>query len=101
MGELLEEVPRREAKQDRIHSTRGPLIPPGLDQKHFTLSLHGTPWMELPAIDFQIESSGPRELHAQALTDPDVGVSTHPAPTVQPVPGIAMANAQKVLAPDA
>ncbi len=32
-------------------------------------------------------------------TDPDVGVSTHPAPTVQPVPDAAIANAQTVLDP--
>jgi hypothetical protein len=47
------------------------------------------------------KSSGPGELHPQALTDPDVSVSTHPAPTVQPLPGIAVSNVQKVLAPDA
>ena len=46
------------------------------------------------------ESSGPGELHPQALTDPDVSVSTHPAPTVQPVPDAAIANAQTMLDPE-
>src|SRR5262245_39113296 len=31
-------------------------------------------------------SSRPGESHPQALTDPDVNVSAHPAPTVQPLP---------------
>jgi hypothetical protein len=50
---------------------RRPFVSPGLDQnvEHFTLGLHGTPRMDHPAIDFQIESSGPGELHPQALTD--------------------------------
>ena len=30
------------------------------------------------------ESSSPKESHPQALTDPDVSLSTHPAPIVQP-----------------
>ena len=30
------------------------------------------------------ESSSPGESHPQALTDPDVKVSRHPAPIVQP-----------------
>lgn len=30
------------------------------------------------------ESSSPRESHPQALTDPDVSLSAHPAPIVQP-----------------
>jgi hypothetical protein len=47
------------------------------------------------------KSSGPGEFHPQALTDPDVSVSTHPAPTVQPLPDTAMANVQKGLVPDA
>ena len=34
------------------------------------------------AVDADEQSSGPGELHPQALTDPDVSVSTHPAPTV-------------------
>jgi len=42
------------------------------------------------AADFDEESSGPGELHPQALTDPDVSVSTHPALTVQPVNGFAL-----------
>ncbi len=45
------------------------------------------------------QSSGPGEFHPQALTDPDVSVSTHPAPTVQPVPDAAIANAQIMLDP--
>jgi hypothetical protein len=71
---------------------RRPFVSPGLDQnvEHFTLGLHGTPRMDHPAIDCQIESSGPGELHPQALTDPDVSVSTHPALTVQPVNGFAL-----------
>ena len=82
---------------------RRPLVSPGLDQnaEHFALAIHGAPELDHAAIDLEIELSRPGELHPQALTDPDVSVSTHPAPTVQPVPGIAMANVQKVLAPDA
>ena len=53
------------------------------------------------ASDFDVRSSGPGEFHPQALTDPDVSVSTHPAPTVQPVPDTATANVQTALAPDA
>ena len=30
------------------------------------------------------ESSSPGESHPQALTDPDVSLSAHPAPIVQP-----------------
>ncbi|MEK1855862.1 MAG: hypothetical protein AAAC48_29355, partial [Phyllobacterium sp.] len=40
-------------------------------------------------------------LQGATLTDPDVSVSTHPAPTVQPVPDTATANVQTALAPDA
>ena len=82
---------------------RGTLVPFRLDQniEDLALSIDGAPKIDHAAIDFQIESSGPGELHPQALTDPDVSVSTHPAPTVQPLPGIAVSNVQKVLAPDA
>ena len=34
--------------------------------------------------DKTVESSSPGESHHQALTDPDVKVSRHPAPIVQP-----------------
>jgi hypothetical protein len=44
------------------------------------------------------KSSRPGESHPQALTDPDVNVSAHPAPTVQPPPDATVANAQR--APD-
>ena len=37
-------------------------------------------------------SSGPGEFHPQALTDPDVSLSAHPAPTVQPPRDVASAN---------
>lgn len=30
------------------------------------------------------ESSSPKEFHSQALTQPDVNLSIHPAPIVQP-----------------
>jgi putative transposase len=45
-------------------------------------------------------SSGPGELHPQALTDPDVSVSTHPAPTVQPVNGFALSKGSSRMAVD-
>ena len=46
------------------------------------------------------ESSSPGELHPQALTDPDVSVSTHPAPTVQPVNGFALPKGSSRMAVD-
>ena len=61
----------------------------------------GAPKIVDAAVDADKQASGPGELHPQALTDPDVSVSTHPAPTVQPLPDTAIANVQKVLAPDA
>src|ERR1700731_3808972 len=66
---------------------RRPLVPFRLDRniEDLALGIHGAPKIDHAAIDFQIESSGPGELHPQALTDPDVSVSTHPAPTVQPL----------------
>ena len=44
-----------------------------------------------------LRSSSPGELHPQALTDPDVNVSAHPAPTVEPLPDAACASAQRAL----
>jgi putative glutathione S-transferase len=38
------------------------------------------------------ESSRPGEFHPQALTDPDLSLSAHPAPTVQPVRDGAFAS---------
>ena len=47
----------------------------------------------------EVESSSPREFHPQALTDPDVSLSAHPAPIVQPeVSYQASANGQTTLA---
>src|SRR5262245_59990985 len=42
-------------------------------------------------------SSRPGESHPQAPTDPDVNVSAHPAPTVQPLPDGAIPSAQTTL----
>ena len=67
----------------------------------FAFMVDGAPKIVDGAVDADIQSSGPGGLHPQALTDPDVSVSTHPAPTVQPLPDTAIANVQKVLAPDA
>jgi hypothetical protein len=44
----------------------------------------------------QHESSRPGELHPQALTDPDLSVSAHPALTVQPRPASIGQCANKV-----
>jgi hypothetical protein len=68
--------------------------------ENFTLGIRGRPQIDHRAIDFQIESSGPGELHPQALTDPDVSVSTHPAPTVQPVNGFALPEGSSRMAVD-
>ena len=44
------------------------------------------------------ESSSPGEFHSQALTDPDVSLSAHPAPIVQPeVASPTSANVQIVV----
>jgi hypothetical protein len=40
------------------------------------------------------QSSRPGESHPQALTEPDVNVSAHPALTVQPPPSAAIASEQ-------
>jgi hypothetical protein len=86
-----------------LRTLGGGFVPAALDQniKLNPVLIDSPPEAVLRSADRDHESSGPGELHPQALTDPDVSVSTHPAPTVQPVPGIAMANAQKGLAPDA
>ena len=45
-----------------------------------------------------VESSSPVESHPQALTDPDVSLSAHPAPIVQPeVASPTSANVQIVV----
>ena len=44
-------------------------------------------------------SSRPGEFHPQALTDPDVSVSTHPALIVQPPRRAAQANGRRALDP--
>ena len=41
------------------------------------------------------ESSRPGESHPQALTEPDVNVSAHPALTVQPPPDAAVASVRR------
>jgi len=92
---LLEQLPHKPLRGGSISSALNE------DVENEAVLIDGAPEPTLLAGDCDDKSSGPGELHPQALTDPDVSVSTHPAPTVQPVPGIAMANAQKVLAPDA
>src|SRR5208283_5146001 len=82
---------------------RGVLISLGLDQhiEDLAFGVDSSPEVDHSAVDFQIESSGPGEFHPQALTDPDVSVSAHPAPTVRPLPDTAIANARTAQAPDA
>ena len=63
--------------------------------KDLTFAIDSAPHVHLLSRERDHQSSGPGELHPQALTDP------YPAPTVQPLPGIALSNVQKVLAPDA
>jgi len=46
------------------------------------------------AADGDDKSSSPGESHPQALTDPDLNVSAHPALIVQSPPDAAMANGQ-------
>ena len=43
----------------------GTLVPPALDQhiEHFAFRVDGSPKIDHAAIDFQIKSSGPGELH--------------------------------------
>jgi hypothetical protein len=76
---------------------RRPLVPPALDQNVEDLAsgVYGSPQIDHAAINFQIESSGPGELHPQALTDPDVSVSTHPG-----VARYSSVQCAKRLAPD-
>jgi hypothetical protein len=78
------------------------LVAPGLNKyfQNLALAVNGAPHVPLLSRERDHQSSGPGESHPQALTDPDVSVSTHPAPTVQP-PDTAMANVQKGLVPDA
>ena len=75
---------------------RRPFVAPRLNQdvEHLTVLVDRPPQIYPATADRDIQSSGPGEFHPQALTDPDVSVSTHPAPTVQPVPDAAIANAQ-------
>ena len=65
-------------------------------RKLFQPRLHGP--QEAPRFGFVLEaqnkSSRPGELHPQALTDPDLNVSAHPALIVQSPLDAAMANAQ-------
>src|SRR5208282_2859013 len=63
--------------------------------------VNGAPEIAELAIDLHKRSSGPGEFHPQALTDPDMSVSAHPAPTVRPLPDTAIANVRTALAPDA
>jgi hypothetical protein len=69
--------------------------------EHVSLLINGAPEIALLAIDGDDESSGPGEFHPQALTDPDVSVSAHPALTIRPLPDTAIANVRTALAPDA
>src|SRR5208283_3993564 len=82
---------------------RGMLVSLGLDQhiEDLAFGVDGSPKVDHSAIDVQIESSGPGEFHPQALTDPDVSVSAHPAPTVRPLPDTAIADVRTAQAPDA
>src|ERR1700740_243951 len=79
------------------------LVAPGLNEnfQNLAFAIDGAPQVHLLSRERDHQSSGPGESHPQALTDPDVSVSTHPAPTVQPLPDTAMANVQKELVPDA
>src|ERR1700751_5960492 len=71
------------------------LVAPGLNKnfQNLALAIDSAPHVHLLSRERDHQSSGPGESHPQALTDPDVSVSTHPAPTVQP-PDTAMANVQ-------
>src|SRR5271166_3401707 len=79
------------------------LVAPWLHQQIENLAfvVNPAPEPELPARYHDGQSSGPGEFHPQALTDPDVSVSAHPAPTVRPLPDTAIANVRTAQAPDA
>ena len=68
--------------------------------KHEAVLIDGAPEPVFLAADGGDESSSPGELHPQALTDPDVSVSTHPAPTVHPVNGFALPKGSSRMAVD-
>jgi hypothetical protein len=78
------------------------LVTLGLNENVMNLAfaIDSAPHVHLFSPKRDHQSSGPGGFHPEALTDPDVSVSTHPAPTIQPLPDIAMANVQKGLVPD-
>ena len=86
-------------QQSAKESPRCTPVPTGLyeDVDQVTVLIHRAPEILALTVDRHEESSGPGELHPQALTDPDVSVSTHPAPTVQPGLDKAGASAQTTL----
>src|SRR5271165_1276135 len=79
------------------------LVPLRSDDRfqNFAFVIDRAPEIAELAVDLHERSSGPGEFHPQALTDPDVSVSAHPAPTVRPLPDTAIANARTAQAPDA
>ena len=107
MGEA-QEVERRRFSLSSQLSISGSITPeldqPGLLRMEFQSELR-QPLPELfkesPGISFQLEakhkSSRPGELHPQALTDPDLNVSAHPALIVQSALDATRANAQRVV----
>ena len=70
------------------------------DVEEVAVLVDGPPEISALPLNRCEESSGPGGLHPQALTDPDVSVSTHPAPTVRPVNGFALAKGSSRTAVD-
>ena len=48
--------------------------------------IHGTPQIVCLTVDLHEQASGAGDLHPRALSEPDVILSHHPAPIVQPHP---------------
>ena len=91
---LPEQLPHKPLRGDSISSALNE------DVENEAILIDGAPEPMLLAGDCDDKSSGPGELHPQALTDPDVSVSTHPAPTVQPVNGFALPKGSSRMAVD-
>jgi hypothetical protein len=64
-----------------------PLLVPGLRDvafKHLALVIQSPPKIVAFAVDLHRQASGARDFHPRAVSEPDVILSLHPAPIVQP-----------------
>ena len=83
--------PQTQGKIERWHQTLKNRIlldnyylPRDLERQVSAFVEHGREIVPPPASDLEIRVSRPREFHPRPLSDPDVILSDHPAPIIQP-----------------